>query len=252
MRFGKARLRRLALGLVLAGVAAPAFAADVDVAVAANFTAPAKAIASAFQTASGKQVALSFGSSGAFYAQIAHGAPFEVFLSADAERPQKAEQAGLGVPGTRFTYAVGRLVLYSRTPGLVDGRGAVLKSAKFAKLAIADPRTAPYGQAAVQTLQHLGLWPAVAPKIVKGSDITQAFQFTATGAADLGFVALSQVANAPGGSRWIVPEALHGPIDQQAILLAPGKADPAARAFLAFLKGPQAKAIIRRYGYGAP
>lgn len=236
--------------IALLTVAGPAAAAEVQAAVAANFTAPANEIAAAFEKASGTRVALSFGSSGAFYAQIAHGAPFEVFLSADAERPERAEKEGLGVAGTRFTYAVGKLVLYSRAPGLVDARGVVLKGGQFAKLAIAEPATAPYGAAAVETLQHLGVWNAVQPKIVKGSDITQAYQFTATGAADLGFVALSQVMAAPGGSRWVVPETLHAPIAQQAILLQPGKHDPAAKAFLAFLKGPQARAIIARYGYG--
>lgn len=251
--------RRWTGGLVAAAAALlavaagrPASAADVQVAVAANFTAPAKEIAAAFEKQTGDHVLLSFGSSGAFYAQIAHGAPFEVFLSADAERPQKAEQARLGVAGTRFTYAVGRLVLYSRTPGLLDPAGAVLRTGRFSRLAVADPATAPYGTAAVQTLQKLGVWRSVEGKIVKGADITQAFQFTATGAADLGFVALSQVVARPGGSHWIVPEALHAPIAQQAILLAPGARDAQARAFLAFLKGPQAKAIIRRYGYGTP
>jgi molybdate transport system substrate-binding protein len=245
------RLRWLFAVLVLAALPArPALARQVQAAVAANFTAPAKEIAAAFEKAGGAHVALSFGSSGAFYSQIAHGAPFEVFLSADAERPQKAEKAGLGVAGARFTYAVGKLVLYSKTPGLVDGKGAVLKAGRFARLAIAEPTTAPYGAAAVEALQHLGVWDAVQPKIVKGSDITQAYQFTATGAADLGFVALSQVIAEPGGSRWIVPESLHAPIAQQAILLIPGKDDAAAKAFLAFLKGPQARAIIERYGYG--
>lgn len=236
----------------LALSAAPAFAAEVQVAVAANFTGPAKAIAAAFTGATGDQVSLSFGSSGQFYAQIAHGAPYQVFLSADAARPAKAEQAGLGVPGTRFTYAVGRLVLFSKHPGLVDPAGAVLRSGRFSRIAIADPATAPYGAAAVQTLQKLGAWPQAQAKIVKGEDITQAYQFTATGAADLGFVALSQVVGEPGGSRWVVPETLHAPIAQQAILLEPGADAPAARAFLAFLKGPQARAIIRRYGYGTP
>jgi molybdate transport system substrate-binding protein len=238
-----------ALLVLLSFGARPALAREVQAAVAANFTAPAKEIAAAFEKASGDHVALSFGSSGAFYAQIAHGAPFEVFLSADAERPQKAEQAGLGVAGTRFTYAVGRLALYSKRPGLVDGKGAVLKAGRFDRLAIANPTTAPYGAAAVETLRRLGLWVALEPKIVKGSDITQAYQFTATGAAELGFVALSQVVAAPRGSRWIVPESLHAPIAQQAILLMPGRDDPAAKAFLAFLKGPQARAIIQRYGY---
>jgi molybdate transport system substrate-binding protein len=244
------------VGLLAAVVAslgaAPAIAAEVTVAVAANFTEPAKAIAAAFEKATGNRVTLSFGSSGQFYTQITHGAPYEVFLSADAERPERAEQAGVGVPGARFTYAVGRLVLYSRTPGLVDGSGAVLKSGHFDKLAIADPSAAPYGAAAVQTMQRLGLYPALKPRIVQGSSITQAYQFVATGAAELGFVALSQVVGEPGGSRWLVPENLHAPIDQQAILLFPGQKNPAARAFLVFLKGPQAKAIIRHYGYEAP
>jgi len=231
------------------GAAAPALAAETQVAVAANFTEPAKEIAAAFAAATGHKAILSFGSSGQFYAQMAHGAPYEVFLSADADRPKKAEQDGLGVPNTRFTYAVGRLVLYSKTPGLVDEGGAVLKNGKFAKLSIADPAAAPYGVAAVQTLQNLGVYAQVKPKIVQGTSITQAYQFVASGAADLGFVALSQVIDQPGGSRWLVPASAHKPIDQQAILLFTGQKNPAAAAFLKFLKGPQAGAIIKRYGY---
>jgi molybdate transport system substrate-binding protein len=244
------------VGLLAAAIAslgaAPAMAAEVSVAVAANFTEPAKAIATAFEKATGNRVSLSFGASGQFYTQITHGAPYEVFLSADAERPKRAEQAGVGVPGTRFTYAIGRLVLFSTTPGLVDGAGAVLKGGRFGKLAIADPTAAPYGAAALQTMQKLGVYAGVKPKIVQGSSITQAYQFVATGAAELGFVALSQVIDRPGGSRWLVPARLHAPIDQQAILLVTGRKAPAARAFLAFLKGPQAAAIIRKYGYEAP
>ena len=220
-------------------------------AVAANFTDAAKEIAARFKAKTGHEANLSFGSSGQFYAQIANGAPFEVFLSADAERPLKAEAEGLAVPGSRFTYATGRLVLYSKTPGLVDGKGAVLKTGKFEKLSIADPKTAPYGEAAVETLTKLKLYDALKPKIVQGSSITQAFQYVQTGAAELGFVALSQVINEPGGSRWLVPAADHAPIDQQAVLLKTGEKSEAARAFLAFLKGPEAKAIIRRYGYEA-
>jgi molybdate transport system substrate-binding protein len=245
------RLRILCLALAALLAPAWALAAETQVAVAANFTEPAKAIADAFRAATGHTAVLSFGSSGQFYAQIAHGAPYEVFLSADAERPQKAEQEGLGVPGTRFTYAVGRLALYSTRPSLVDGAGAVLRSGRFDKLAIADPATAPYGVAAVQTLKKLGVYNAVRPRLVMGSSIAQTFQFVETGAADLGLVAWSQVIGRPGGSHWLVPDADHAPIDQQAILLAPGRGNPAARAFLAFLKGPQAAAIIRRYGYEA-
>ncbi len=245
---------RRSLGLALAGllalVAAPAQAADVPVAVAANFTEPAKEIAAAFHAATGDTAVLSFGSSGQFYTQISHGAPYQVFLSADVERARKAEADGYAAPGSRFTYATGTLVLYSATPGLVDGRGEVLRHAdRFAKLAIADPATAPYGQAAVETLTRLGVYAALKPRLVQGASITQAYQFAATGAAQLGFVALSQVIATPGGSRWVVPERLHAPIDQGAVLLKTGEANPAARKFLAFLKGPQAKAIIRKFGY---
>jgi molybdate transport system substrate-binding protein len=236
----------LVAALVLAG---PAFAAEVKVAVAANFTEPAKEIAARFKARTGHDATLSFGSSGQFYTQIANGAPFEVLLSADRERPEKAEAEGLGVGGSRFTYAVGRLVLYSKTPGLVDGKGAVLKSGSFQKIAIADPRTAPYGLAAVETMKKLGVYDALAPKLVQGTSIGQAYQFVDTGAAELGFVALSQVATAKGGSRWVVPAADHTPIDQQAVLLKTGAANPAATAFMAFLKGAEAKAVIRKYGY---
>ncbi|MDB5462377.1 MAG: molybdenum transporter, periplasmic molybdate-binding protein [Phenylobacterium sp.] len=248
------RLQLLGLalfGAVLALGSGAARAAETQVAVAANFTEPAKAIAAAFRAATGHTAVLSFGSSGQFYAQMAHGAPYEVFLSADADRPKQAERDGLGVAGTRFTYAVGRLVLYSKTPGLVDGGGAVLSSGRFNKLSIADPAAAPYGLAAVQTMQKLGVYNAIKPKIVTGSSITQAYQFVDTGAAELGFVAYSQVINVAGGSSWLVPAADHAPIDQQAILLHTGENNPAAKAFLTFLKSPAAVAIIRKYGYEA-
>ncbi len=239
------------VGLTLAAVlvARPALAAETQVAVAANFTEPAKVIATAFKAATGHTAVLSFGSSGQFYAQMARGAPYEVFLSADADRPRKAEQDGLGVTGTRFTYAIGRLVLYSKTPGLVDDGGGVLKGARFNKVSIADPTAAPYGVAAVQTMQKLGVYDALKPRVVMGASITQAYQFVDTGAAELGFVAYSQVINVAGGSRWLVPTADHAPIDQQAILLYTGQNNPAAKAFLAFLKTPAAVAVIKTYGY---
>jgi molybdate transport system substrate-binding protein len=239
----------LALAALFAFGSSAASAADTQVAVAANFAEPAKEIAAAFKAATGHNATLSFGSSGQFYAQMTHGAPFEVFLSADADKPQKAEQNGLGVAGTRFTYAVGRLVLYSKTPSLVDARGAVLKSGSFGKLAIADPLAAPYGAAAVATLTKLGVYGALKPRIVTGTSITQAYQFVDTGAAELGFVAYSQVINTPGGSRWLVPTSYHAPIDQQAILLYTGTDNAAAKAFLAFLKTPASVAIIKKYGY---
>lgn len=235
-----------ALSLVLGGAA---FAGEAKVAVAANFTEAAREIAARFKARTGHDATLSFGSSGQFYTQIANGAPYEVFLSADAERPGKAEAEGLAVPGSRFTYATGRLVLYSKTPGLVDGRGAVLATGKFERLAIADPKAAPYGQAAVETLTRLKLYDALKPRIVQGASITQAFQYVQTGAAELGFVALSQVIAEPGGSRWVVPAADHAPIEQQAVLLKTGANSEAAKAFLKFLKGAEARAIIKRYGY---
>ncbi|HEY3696924.1 molybdate ABC transporter substrate-binding protein [Phenylobacterium sp.] len=246
------RFSALALAVLSAATlmgARPASAADTQVAVAANFTEPAKEIAAAFKTATGHTAILTFGSSGQIYTQLAHGAPYEVFLSADADRPKKAEQDGLGVPKTRFTYAVGRLVLYSRTPGLVDDKGAALSGGGFNKLSIADPAAAPYGVAAVQTLRKLGLYDQVKPKIVTGSSITQAYQFVQTGAAEVGFIALSQVINEQGGSRWLVPAGFHAPIDQQAILLYTGEKNPAAKAFFDYLKTPAAVAIIKRYGY---
>jgi molybdate transport system substrate-binding protein len=235
--------------LWFAGVATPVLAEEVTVAVAANFTEPAKEIAAAYEKASGDKVTLSFGSSGQFYTQIVNGAPFEVFLSADADRPTKAEQAGLAIAGTRFTYAVGRLVLWSPNAGLVDNRGAVLKGGGYSKLAIADPAAAPYGLAAIQTLKTLNIYDQVKPKIVQGSSIAQAFEFVKTGNAELGFVALSQVIAETGGSRWLVPESDHQPITQQAVLLKPGATSKGAQGFLTFLKGAQARAIIRRFGY---
>lgn len=235
-----------ALSLALAGAAR---AGETKVAVAANFTDAAKVLATRFKAKTGHDAVLSFGSSGQFYAQIANGAPYEVFLSADVERPRKAEAEGLAVPGSRFTYATGRLVLYSRAPGLVDGRGGVLRSGGFEKLAIADPKAAPYGEAAIETLSKLKLYDALKPKIVQGASITQAFQYVQTGAAELGFVALSQTIDQKGGSRWLVPAADHAPIEQQAVLLKAGQSSEAAKAFLAFLRSADAKAIIRRYGY---
>ena len=238
----------LAAAALLLG-AAPAFAADTQVAVAANFTAPAKEIAAAFAAKTGHHALLSFGSSGQFYTQISHGAPFDVFLSADPDRPKRAEQDGYGIPGSRFTYALGRIVLWSTTPGLVDENGAVLSRGNFNKLSIADPALAPYGVAAVQTMKKLGVYTRLQSRIVKGTSITQAYDFVHTGAAEVGFVALSQVINDPSGSRWLVPANDYAPIDQQAILLWTGDRNPAARAFIAFLKGPEARQIIKSYGY---
>lgn len=232
--------------------AGPVGAAEVKVAVAANFTEPARLIAARFKARTGHEAMLSMGSTGQLYAQIANGAPFEILLSADRERPERVEADGLGVAGSRFTYAIGRLVLYSKTAGLVDAKGQVLKSGRFERIAIADPKTAPYGVAAVETIRKLGVETSLRSKLVQGASIAQAYQFVDSGAAELGFVALSQVIAVKGGSRWLVPAADHTPIDQQAVLLKTGASNPAAKAFLAFLKGPEARAIIRRSGYETP
>lgn len=249
MIFRRSKVLESALFGAVFAFAAPASAADTQVAVAANFTEPAKEIAAAFKAATGNNAILTFGSSGQFYTQIVHGAPYEVFLSADADRPKRAEQERLGVPGSRFIYAIGRLVLFSKMAGLVDDAGAVLGAGKFQKLAIADPTAAPYGAAAVQTMRRLGVYDKLKPKIVMGSSITQVYQSVETGAAEVGFVGLSQVINEQGGSRWLVPTTLHNPINQQAVLLFYGDKNPAARAFLAFLKTDASVAIIKRYGY---
>jgi molybdate transport system substrate-binding protein len=219
------------------------------VAVAANFTDTAKELAAAYQKKTGNTVTMSFGSSGNFLSQIEQGAPFEVFLSADAERPVKLEAEGLGIKGTRFVYAYGTLVLWSATPGFVDNKGAVLAKSQFEHISIADPAAAPYGVAAVETMKKLGLYDKLQPKIVKGTSIAQAYTFVNSGSAELGFVALSQIYKFPRGSVWYVPKDYYTPIDQQAILLKPGENDPAARAYLDFLKSPEAVKIIKSYGY---
>ncbi|GGZ26724.1 molybdate ABC transporter substrate-binding protein [Asticcacaulis endophyticus] len=242
-------LRLLICLLWLLPITTISHAGEVKVAVAANFTEPAKDIAAAFKARTGHEASLSFGPSGQFYTQIMNGAPYEVFMSADAERPIKAELEGLGVNGTRFVYAYGALVLWSADPKLIDPKGAVLKRAKFSKIAIADPGTAPYGVAAVETLKKLGIYEAVAPKIVKGTSIAQTYNFVSTGSAELGFVASSQVYRTKAGSRWIVPKSYYTPIDQQVILLKTGDKNPAARAWLTFLKSQEAIRIIRSYGY---
>lgn len=248
--------RRSLLIAALAGAVAActetSAAGSVRVAVAANFTEPAREIAAAFRKQSGHSPILSFGSSGAFFAQIAQGAPYDLFLSADAEKPRKIVAEGLAPASGLFTYAIGRLVLYSTRPELVDERGAVLRSGEFARIAIADPALAPYGKAAVEVMDKLGVRDRLAPRIVQGTSIAQAFQFVSSGAADLGFVAQSQVAKAEGGSRWLVPDELHAPIEQQAVLLAKAGDNPAALAFAAFLKSAEARAVIARYGYALP
>ncbi|MCE7027400.1 molybdate ABC transporter substrate-binding protein [Jiella avicenniae] len=241
-------LLAFAFALAFAASAGHAAAETTVVAVAANFTEPAKEIAAAFAEKTGDTAELSFGSTGSLYAQIGQGAPYEVLLAADDERPRRAVTEGLGVEGSAFTYAVGTLVLYSADPDLVTGPGT-LTGGSFDKIAIANPKTAPYGAAAVETMRKLGVYDDLASRIVQGNSIAQTFQFVATGNAELGFVALSQIATTKGGSRWVVPAEDHAPIRQDAVLLNTGASNPAAKAFLDFLKSPEAAKIIEKYGY---
>ena len=229
-----------------------AFAAEVQVAVAANFTAPMQKIAADFEKDTGHQARLAFGSTGKFYAQIRNGAPFEVFLSADDETPARLEREGLAVAGSRFTYSIGQLALWSARPGYVDDKGEVLRQGAFAHLALANPKLAPYGAAALETLNRLGLLTSLQARFVQGENIAQTFQFVSTGNAELGFVALSQVSEGgklKAGSAWIVPPAMHAPIRQDAVVLLRGRDNPAALALMKYMKSDKARAIISAYGY---
>ncbi len=240
----------VAIGLVLGLVAGGAQADEVKAAVAANFTDVTKKLTPIFKEKTGHDLVASFGSSGKLTSQIENGAPFEVFLSADAARPKRLAESGMA--STPFTYAVGKLALWSADPAKVDGEGEVLKS-EFSKLAIANPKTAPYGAAAMEVLANLKLADSVTPRLVQGDSIAQTFQFVSTGNAEIGFVALSQVkALAPeeAGSVWVVPQELYAPIKQDATLLKKGEESAAAKAFLEFLQSPEAKAVIEQYGYG--
>lgn len=229
-----------------------AHAAEAQVAVAANFAEPIKAIAAVLQKTTGHTLKISTGASGAFYTQIKNGAPFDAFLSADNERPELLEKEGLAQPGTRFTYALGKLVLWSVRPGRVDGQGAVLKSADLGKVGYANPKTAPYGAAAVQVLDRLGLKGSVTPKLVQGESIGQAYSFVKTGNADVGFVAMSQVLEGgklKEGSVWVVPQAHYDAIRQDAVLLKRGANNEAAKELFKLLQSPNIKDLIRSYGY---
>ena len=232
-----------------------AHAAEVHVAVAANFAGPMARMAQDFTAATGHKLKLSSGATGRFYAQIVAGAPFDVLLAADDETPARLVREGHAVAGTDFPYAIGRLVLWSAQPGLVDDQGAVLARLDWKHLAIANPRTAPYGRAAMQVLKARGLDPAAAGRVVTGESIAQTYQFVFTRNADLGFVALSQVqwpGQAVVGSQWLVPASLHGEILQSAVLLKAGAKNPAAAALLAWLKGDVARAVMQAHGYGQP
>lgn len=248
------KMNGLLVGL-LAMVAHVAQAGEVNAAVAANFTEPMQQIVAAFQKETGHTVKLSFGSSGKFYSQIKEGAPFDVFLAADVKNPKLLEDEGLAVGGTRFVYALGKLVLWSAQPGVVDDKGAVLRKGNYNKLAYADPKLAPYGLAAKETLEELGLWNVVQPKLVTAESITQAYQFAASGNAELAFIALSQITKegkVSEGSYWLVPAHLYNPIKQSAVLLSRARDNEAAKALMAYINSDKAKAVITTFGYELP
>jgi len=249
-------ITRFSIGLAVVALASfpagPVHAGETTVAVAANFTLAAKRLGAAFEAATGHRVVFSFGSTGQLFTQIVHGAPFDAFLAADTERPERAEKELLGVPGTRFTYAIGGLVLWSADADLIEGTPSVLSDKALRHVAIANPVTAPYGAAAIDTMNGLGVLPDLEPRLVAGKSISQTYQFVATGNAPVGFVALSQVKESGTGSRWVVPDDLHRPLRQDAILLEHGRENGAARAFLEFLKGAEAVKIIAGLGYRVP
>ena len=245
------RLRLFAL-LLAAPIALPALADEIPVAVAANFTAPMQKIAAEFEKETGHKVVASFGSTGKFYAQIKAGAPFELLFAADDETPAKLIKEGDGIAASQFTYAIGKLALWSKKEGYVDGAGEVLRKSDYQHLAIANPKLAPYGAAAVETLKALGLAESVRAKLVTAENIGQAHQYVASGNAELGFVALSQIyqdGKIREGSAWIVPTRYYSTIRQDAVLLIKGKDKPAAAALAAYLKSDKAKATIKSYGY---
>ena len=238
--------------LALLFLAGPLQAAQAQVAVAANFAEPARAIAAVLQKTTGHTVQITLGSTGRLYAQVRNGAPFDLLLSADAKTPAQLEDDGLAQPGSRFTYATGKLVLWSADAARVDAQGAVLKGDGFRKLAIANPKTAPYGAAAVEAIDRLGLTAALAPKLVQGESIGQTHHFAFTGNAEIAFVAMSQVLEGgrlKGGSMWVVPQNLYGAIQQDAVLLKRAANNEAAQALMKLLQSPTIKTLIRSYGY---
>ncbi|GAB4360531.1 MAG: molybdate ABC transporter substrate-binding protein [Immundisolibacter sp.] len=246
-------LQRLALCLLLGpATSASVGAAEATAAVAANFAAAMERLESAFEQASGHRLTVVFGSSGKLAAQVQQGAPFDVFLSADVERPVALQAAGFALPDSRFTYAIGRLALWSPDPQAFNDGAAYLATGRFRHLAIANPALAPYGKAAQQALQALGVWAAVQDRIVRAGNIGQTYAMVAGGATQAGFVALAQLTDDTPGSRWPVPQELHAPIRQDAVLLLHGRDNPAARAFLDYLRSPPARAVITAQGYDLP
>ena len=248
----KSMRRDFLLFFILGLIIGTACADEVQVAVAANFTAPMQQIAAEFEKDSGHKTQLIFGATGKFYAQIINGAPFEVLLAADGATPSKLVGEGHAVAASKMTYAIGKLVLWSAKPDLVDGKGEVLKRTDVAHIAYCNPALAPYGAASVQVMKALGVFDALQPKLVQGENINQAYQFVVSGNAEMGFVALSQVfkdGKIREGSAWIIPGDLYQPIRQDAVMLEKGRGKPAAEALMKFLKSDRAKAIITSFGY---
>ena len=245
-------IRSIVCMLAFANLAGTVLADEVQVAVAANFSAPIKLIAADFEKDTGHKLVISIGSTGALYAQIKNGAPFEVFLAADDETPAKLAAEGHTVAGSQFTYAIGKLVLWSAKADHVDDQGNILKKGEFAHLALANPKTAPYGAAAVETLKKLGVYDSLQSKIVQGANISQTQQFVASGNAELGFVALSQVwkdGKLTSGSAWMIPQDWYTPIKQDAVILSKGQGKAAAESLVKYLKTDKAKASIKAFGY---
>lgn len=234
--------------VLLIAVTQPLHAAEIKVAVASNFSRTMTVISQQFEKSSGHKVKLIVGSTGKHYSQIHHGAPFDLFFAADSERPQRLEKEGLAIPGSRFTYAIGKVVLWSPDKDLIDSQGKVLEQDSIRYLAIANPKLAPYGIAARQILQQRGLWQRYRGRLVRGENIAQAYQFVKSGNAALGFVAYSQLKGdtAINGSYWVAPQSLYTPIEQQAVLL---KDSPAARAFMTFMRIPETISLIKNHGY---
>ena len=243
---------RLIFLLIVFFISSAASADDVHVAVAANFTAPMQKILLQFEKDTGHKAIVTFGATGKFYAQIKNGAPFEVFLAADDKTPARLEKEAFTVAGSRFTYAIGKLVLWSAKSAFVDDQGEVLKKGDFQYLSVANPKLAPYGAAVVETLKALGLLDALQPKFVQAENISQAFQFVSSGNAPLGFVAMSQVyenGKLKSGSAWIIPSKLYSPIRQDGVILDKGRGKPAAEALVKYLQSEKIKTLIKSYGY---
>ncbi len=252
---GNRTIKTLLMAAAALALPSAAWPVSTSVAVAANFAAPMRSLAQSFEKNTGHKVVVALGATGQLYAQIKNGAPFDVLLAADDETPKKLESEGLAVAGSRATYAIGRHVLWSKRDGLIYAKGEFLSAGRFDRIAIANPKLAPYGLAAVEVIEKLGLMQAIKPKLIEASNITQAHQFVASGNTEIGFVALAQVAEGgkiKSGSGWIIPESLHSPIQQDLVLLQRGKTNPAAQQLIEFLRSETAKAIIRSYGYALP